>query len=218
MKTITKTINIYRFEELKKDIQESIIEDDAQSKIDITTANLTEISKELLELIGFQDVEVNYSLNYCQGDGFCFDFKNSDSMAIMLLNNFKNNTIKENGYKILENIMLQCYELSKDIDIENNILLLNEYGIFIHTEIINSRYNHSKTRNLYISESVYDDIPEQLEKFYNQISDIIEKIYEIICYELERFGYEMFEYRMSISEYSNYDDNWYTEDGILYLD
>ena len=82
MKTITKTFNIYNFDELSQDIKEQLI----KKECEILTENycdyylkedMEEEAKELIEkAFGekavFQDV--HYSLSYCQGDGAMIEF------------------------------------------------------------------------------------------------------------------------------------------------
>ena len=77
MQTITKTYNIYNFDELSEEIQEQLVKKEAE----ILTENYCDycleedMEEEAKELIGkafgnkavFQNVY--YSLSYCQGDG-----------------------------------------------------------------------------------------------------------------------------------------------------
>jgi hypothetical protein len=112
METITKTFNIYNFDELKTEIQEALIEKEAEN---IREAEIEDFLKEEIEFLATQLLEENfgekavfqgvyYSLSYCQGDGAMIEFD--------LVYYGKNLSIKhddychyyhENSFKIIEN-------------------------------------------------------------------------------------------------------------------
>ena len=82
MQTVTKTFNIYEFEELKTEIQQALIENEARG---IREIEIDEFLEEFLQNMAvnlleenfeekavFQDV--HYSLSYCQGDGAMIEF------------------------------------------------------------------------------------------------------------------------------------------------
>lgn len=82
MKTITKTFNIYNFDELKPEIQQALIEKEAEGIREIEIDEFLEefmqnmadnlLEENFGEKAVFQDV--HYSLSYCQGDGAMIEF------------------------------------------------------------------------------------------------------------------------------------------------
>ena len=82
MKTITKTFNIYDFDELSKEIQEKLIKKEEKG---IRENEVDEFLEEEMEQLAIQLLEENfeekavfqdvyYSLSYCQGDGAMIEF------------------------------------------------------------------------------------------------------------------------------------------------
>lgn len=82
MKTITKTFDIYEFDELPQDIRQKVIEKEAEN---IREADIEDFLKEEMEFLATQLLEENfeekavfqgvyYSLSYCQGDGAMIEF------------------------------------------------------------------------------------------------------------------------------------------------
>lgn len=82
METITKTFNIYSFDELSKEIQEEVIkreeegirENDIETFLEEEMYNIAELL--LAETFNGKAIlkDVLYSLNYCQGDGAMIEF------------------------------------------------------------------------------------------------------------------------------------------------
>lgn len=82
MKTITKTYNIYEFDELPQDIRQKVIEREEKN---IRELEIEDFLKEEMEFLAIQLLEENfeekavfqvvyYSLDYCQGDGAMIEF------------------------------------------------------------------------------------------------------------------------------------------------
>jgi uncharacterized protein with ATP-grasp and redox domains len=70
-----KKIKIYEFKELKKEVQEKVLNDFKQYEdFFYLEENLTELLKDVLTAnkIKINDLKIRYSLNCCQGDGFSF--------------------------------------------------------------------------------------------------------------------------------------------------
>ena len=131
MQTITKTYNIYNFDELSEEIQEQLV----KKEIEILTENYCDyylkedMEEEAKELIGkaFGDKaiykKIYYSLSYCQGDGAMIEFD------LKYYN--KNVKIRHNGGHY-------CHE--------NSFGILEEYG----EELTESQYKqlHEKIYNI----------------------------------------------------------------------
>lgn len=81
MREIIKKINIYKFNELKEEIQERLIEKEQQNNIEIycdccLCEDLEEKARELLRK-NFKNAKLNnvyYDFSYSQGDGVCLEF------------------------------------------------------------------------------------------------------------------------------------------------
>ena len=82
MQTITKTFNIYNFDELSAEIQEELIKKEEENirQADIECSledEMSELAKQLLEEnFGEKAIfkKVYYDLGYCQGDGAMIEF------------------------------------------------------------------------------------------------------------------------------------------------
>ena len=74
-----KTINLYKFEELTEDQQEKVLDKYRYFNDDTFECYVKdEYSMGKIWESGFLNAEPNYSLNYCQGDGACFDCDDFD--------------------------------------------------------------------------------------------------------------------------------------------
>lgn len=82
MKTITKTFNIYEFDELSKEIQEKVIEREEKNIRELEIEDFLEEELEfcarqlLTENFGDKAIykDIHYSLSYRQGDGAMIEF------------------------------------------------------------------------------------------------------------------------------------------------
>lgn len=112
METITKTFNVYNFNELSKEVQKKVIE---REEKEIRELEIEDFLKEEMEFYAQQLLEENfgdkavfqnvyYSLSYCQGDGAMIEFD--------LVYYGKNLSIKhdkychyyhENSFEVIEN-------------------------------------------------------------------------------------------------------------------
>ena len=77
METITKTYNIYKFDELSKEVQKKVIEKESEN---LKELEIEDFLKDEMEFYGQQLLEENfgdkaifknvyYDLSYCQGSG-----------------------------------------------------------------------------------------------------------------------------------------------------
>jgi hypothetical protein len=215
MKTIIKKINIYKFEELEKEVQEKVIEKYFNDiGCDDNNNLFQEFAKEIIEQVGFKDVEVNYSLSYCQGDGICFDFKMDIIEVMEMLENIKKKVYKEKGYKRLETLVDKLSEVIsgiKTIDINNNIS--------IYTNKNSCGYYYSRKNTRYIdfeSNNISDKLFDYIEK---HILPLLKNMYDVVCDTLEEWGYSDIYYKPTKEEMeeTSFCNEWeYYEDGELY--
>lgn len=70
-----KEIKVYEFKELEEKVKEKVLNNFRNDNdYDFLEEDLEEYLKEMLEKenITYEDLKINYSLSYCQGDGFSF--------------------------------------------------------------------------------------------------------------------------------------------------
>jgi hypothetical protein len=181
MRTIEQ--KIYKFNELSKDIQQKVIDKWYESE---DYPFLSEDLKESLKGMDnncWENVELNYSLSCSQGDGLNFK---ADFNFELFLNKVYNKKLKtsikkellELVYKIYSkgNTGLYAYASPNDIEFEYNSIDSNE--------------NPSKLENTFETEI----LPE------------IQSYYMSVCKEIEKEGYGILEYRMSIDEFAEHSE------------
>jgi hypothetical protein len=200
------TVKLYNFSELGKEAQAKAIKDWRNKGYafgDSDAVTLTDKFKEELESYGFDDdVKIEWSLGYCQGDGVAF--YGSIDLEKILPNHLGDFTKDEQR---------RLYWLN------------NEYGISIKT-VRNSygyRYSHAYTMDIdlycdyptdYRETELYDEVLQKLE-------DIVLNDIQSLSLKLEREGYKFIERMESdevIREFFEYNDDCYefTGDGTLY--
>lgn len=172
MRTITKTL--YTFEELSEDAKKyaikSYIEDDDLSFINGGLS--VEMSYKLAEY-GYEgynkdDLDICYSLGYCQGDGMAFygkiDF--------------------EKWYKLHKKHFTPY---------ENKRIKNEELYIGIEIAKINHLYDHAHSMGVDVTIENYEN-NEVLERIREKIYNIVDNEISDISGELEDYGYEYIEY------------------------
>jgi hypothetical protein len=220
MKTVTKEINIYKFEELTKEVKEKVIEKyyneiGYQDNSDF----FEEFANELLTLLGFESSKINYSLSYNQGDGVSFDFNLNFTEVIDNINLYKNKEIKEKGFVFLENIINELHDIVKDFEIKNDLLKRYDFNIYTSKNHFSTHYCHVNTRDICIDIDNSINPKEKTIKYFNSLYKIFKEIYYLICDTLENEGYKDIYYTMNDEEFSELSEsnNWeYLEDGTMY--
>lgn len=183
---IMKTIQInhYEFTELSKEAQERAINEYYEYE------DYPFLEQELLEELNnldtlklFRNVELIYSFNYSQGDGLSFK-ANVDKDKLLKQFCLKNN---------LSDILYNYTELSVD----------NKNRIFASKNDICWEFN------AYQADAKYPKLYDKFESIVN----FLENYYIDICYKLEKFGYSIIEYRMSVEEFAEFSQS----NGYMYL-
>ena len=156
---ITKTINLYKFEELTAEQQAKVIEKNRYINSDIT-CNLSSWSDcfiQDLEDKGFLNPDINYSLGGCQGDGASF-------------------TCSELDY----NLLLKDYKGKHKSWMKE---ILEHFG-----EITIERINHNYYHELTCRTEFYDRLPCDYPHILDELGEIVKYIEDIrkkACLELE---------------------------------
>ena len=68
--TITNTYNVYTYNELSEDAKENVRKWYLDGMTDLSFVFAEDCEQDLYNLFGENDLEVQYSLGYCAGDGF----------------------------------------------------------------------------------------------------------------------------------------------------
>lgn len=200
-----REIKLYNFSELSKEAQAKAIEN-WRSKgfaFDNCSVNiLTHKFREELESYGFDDVRVEWSLSYCQGDGVAFY-----------------------GSIDLEKILPKHVDDFTKDELRRLYWLNKEFGVSIET-VRNSygyRYSHANTMDVNIDcdYNIYYRHTEQYNEVLQKLEEVVLNDIQSLSHKLEREGYEFIERMESdevIREFFEYNDDCYefTEDGTLY--
>ena len=190
-------INIYKFDELFKDIQEKLIEvqmqDDCQYYCDYNLEyDMENIAKDLLKDT-FKNVDykgIYYNLDYCQGDGAMIEF----DMTLKDINN-KYKMLSDDELKQIENIGYT------DIEVRH---LSNYYG----ASSFNVEY---QDYTFYIDnfDEIQDKLDDMMIKFEDDIKDMNDK--------LKKKGYNLLdECNTRENAIETLRENEYFKDGTIY--
>ena len=190
MKTIK--IKLYSFNELSETAKNNAIEkwrNDSEIFLDFFNDDCVNLASEK----GFKDIELQYSLSYCQGDGLSFSaqsYDNLENLFLQVLGKGKEKTAKiiseSCNLKIKSNNGHYCYASKSDVDI-------------------------------YLDYSINDS--ENIENVVNQVLELLQDEYLELCSEMEKNGYNEIEYQLSdeaISETLQVNDYDFTEEGEIY--
>ena len=127
MQTITKTFNIYEFDELAEDIKQKVIEREAEG---IRQIEIEDFLREEMEFYAEQLLEeyfedkaifknVFYSLSYCQGDGAMIEFDlNYCGKNVEIRHDPHCHYCHERSFEIIDHIGEQLTNLQQQIGIE----------------------------------------------------------------------------------------------------
>lgn len=209
MKEVTMGFNVYRFEELNEEAKEVV----KQWYLDgQDSSNFNDILKYELDLFfPNSELNANYSLNYCQGDGV------NIHGIISLKDVLEFSTLHQ---------LNEFYPKMKEVFTEKEIKTLN----FYFKQISDSTIELPQTRGYACSAAmayVEANLIESLE--YDKIRDINKKLIKkfekffieslmILTKEFEERGYDFF-YEISkedLQEYCESNDYWFYENGEFY--
>lgn len=173
MKKVVKEYNVYKFEELEKDIQEKLLEKYMQNEQEIYCEclleyDMRELAKDLLQeyFKGAEFKRVFYDLSYCQGSGAMIEF----TIDLKDLNN---------KYKMLTN-----EEVKKCSDIGyTNIKVYHN----------NSHYYHERTFDIDWNDYTDNDNFEEIQNKIDTTIDLFKNDIVEMNQELTKSGYEQLE-------------------------
>ena len=204
--TITKNYDVYKFHELSEDAKEKVREWylDGQEPFIFTD----DCENDLYNLFGDNNLKVQYSLSYCQGDGFNI-YGKIDAESIF------NCLEKHNGGTQLE----QFENVLTDKEKKTILHYAEECG---EIELpMNSRYGYSLADYIEIADPWEYDLygyknvnVEALKKFEKLVRDI----FGTLCRSYEKWGYEFF-YEISdedLEEMCEANEYEFLEDGTVF--
>lgn len=209
MKEVTMRFNVYRFEELNEEAKEVV----KQWYLDgQDSSNFSDILKYELDLFfPNSELNANYSLNYCQGDGV------NIHGIISLKDVLEFSTLHQ---------LNEFYPKMKEVFTEKEIKTLN----FYFKQISDSTIELPQTRGYACSAAMAYVEPSLIESLeYDKIRDINKKLIKkfekffieslmILTKEFEERGYDFF-YEISkedLQEYCESNDYWFYENGEFY--
>jgi len=222
MKTITKTYEVYNFNELGKNAKQKAKElwyD--ESEVDIQNEHFQEFANELLCLLGFESGEVSYSLSSSQGDGLAFDFNINTDEMLNIFNMINNLEVKEKGYQFLEDVLKKISNNVGKIDIREEVIKGLELTCKTDKNYYSNHYSHSRTRDIEVT-SQYDyqcDFNDKTTAYILYLEDTVKNIYFTICNTLEKEGYEQIYYVADDVEFGSMMEEGgmeFNEDGTLF--
>ena len=160
-----KTINVYNFNELSQEAKDYAI-NQCKDKFETDLDFYYDDCIDTIEENGFfGNIKLQYSLNYCQGDGLSFS---CEFIKTEILQKLFKEVLGEGKDKTIENIIDNCY--------------FNLVGNTGH-------YCYASSRDL---EFGFDDNinAPNIEKVVGEVEDKLREMYLSLCKELEKQGYD----------------------------
>lgn len=197
MKTITKKINLYTYDELNENAKEKVKQWYLEGlEVDFFTS----MCIEELHAEGFKnsDLKLQFSLNYCQGDGLnIYGYLYLDEALEVLKDNFNDKEYKRLSFYLKD---VPAYEMPR-----NNRY---EYCMakYIDAKELIEEYNES-----------YRDIDHKL---INRFNDLLIIYFAKKSVHFEKSGYSYF-YEVNkddLKDFCNDNDFQFTENGEIYHD
>lgn len=194
MKTITKTINLYEYNELEEKAKEKAKEQFLEVRCEIGDDMFTEIAMEIIgNYFQFTDgLEIQYSLSSCQGDGVNiygkFDLQNVEGMEWL--------KTEIDSFELVEN-RRYFYSLKSQTENQTVDEIISDFEYASGNEIVDW----------------------QVMEIRNMVETVFEKLREAEK-EIEKCGYDFF-YEVSdeeMEEDANANGILYLEDGTEYFD
>lgn len=200
MKTVIKKVDVYSFDELstkaKDNVREIFLETRRSLEDECFIDNCHEYLVECGVVCGGEsELNIHYSLSFCQGDGLCFDGK-------IFFTDVKNKFFQQ---------MTKGFTLE-----ETEIIFNNVDNILLYK--INHRYHHVNTVKIMLC--IPDmDIEEKYSALFDKLLKRVQEWYEQTCRVLEKEGYEFFYYAddKEVEKWCAYFGYEFTKDGKLYV-
>lgn len=208
MRTVTVEYDVYKYNELSEEAKEKVKEWylNGQEAFIFTD----DCKMDLYNLFGKNNLDVQYSLSYCQGDGFNI-YGRIDAKSIFdCLENHNGGT----QLKRFENVLTEE---------EKNIILEYAEECGEISLPMNRRYCYSMADYIDIAEEwswrlEYADYTDINEKLLDKFEELVRDIFTELCRSYEKQGYEYF-YEISdedLEEMCEVNEWEFTEDGKIF--
>lgn len=174
-------IKLYKFEELKPEVQEQVIEDNRYINVDFTNWNDTRLNewKSQLKDMGFINVNIEYSGFYSQGDGASFTGRiNNQESLIKLMEEIDKKKYKPLRFAMrrgeveltawIKSINRQySHERTKslELDLTDMTYNMNPKRIDTLTDLANDLETELEEKRLELSKEIYQDLKDDYESF-----------------------------------------------------
>lgn len=202
MRTATVKYEVYKFNELNAEAKERVKQWYLDGQSDLAFIFTEDCKQDLENLFGKNDLEVQYSLGYCQGDGFNIYGKIDAESILKCLENHNGGSQLEKFENILtdkeKKTILHYAEMCDDIELPYNNRYC--YSLADYIDIVGS-WEYDLEYNDY-----HNINTKALEKFENMVKGIFAEL----CNSYEKQGYNFF-YEISdedleeICESNNYE-------------
>jgi hypothetical protein len=164
---------IYTFDELSDEAKQVAIEDLRNSK-EIHLDWFIDDAKEQIDEAGFyDDVELQYSLSYCQGDGLSFSCNRIEERVLL---SFFAEILGEGKEKTAKVIMDNCSFVNTGND---------------------GHYCYASKRDIDYTFESYKNDYKNINQVVAKVLEKIENLYVDLCKDLENQGYKEIEYQYS---------------------
>ena len=178
MKVVKREFEVYEFNELSEEAKQKAI--DLWYETEDFPFLEDDIKEEMKQIDScFYDVQLQYSLSCCQGDGLSFE-------GTLNLEKFLNEVYSK---KLRSSYKRALNDFIYDVGSEGNT------GHYC--------YGH---KNQIIYDENYQDFKDHkyINKLWDDVLEEIKEYYLNICKKLEKYGYEILEYRMTFNEFSEH--------------
>ena len=183
MKTVMVEYEVYKYNELSEEAKEAVKQWYLEGQEPYIFTD--DCKEDLHNLFGDNDLDVQYSLSYCQGDGFNISGEISAAQIFKCLENHNGGTQLEKFENVLtdkeKRTILNYADQCGKIKLPYN----NRYGYSL-SDYIDIKDNWEYDLEVY---SAYRNInTKTLEKFEKLVRDI----FGTLCKSYEKWGYEFF--------------------------
>ena len=207
--TVTIEYNVYKFNELSDDAKEKVKEWYLEGQESFIFTD--DCKQDLYNLFGKNNLEVEYSLGCCQGDGFNIYGKIDAESIFNCLEKHNGGTQLEQFEDVLtekeKRTILHYAKECRDIELPSNNRYT--YCMAYHIDIVDDwEYQldyHSCYKNINV---------EVLKKF----EKLVQELFETLCNTYEKWGYEYF-YEVSeedLEEICEINEWEFLEDGTIF--
>lgn len=192
----TVRTKIYKFEELTKEAQQKAIENYRNDDFIHLDMFNDDAAEKIIEAGFYDDVKIQYSFSYSQGDGLSFEAKRIESKILLQMFAEILGTDKEKTAKvIIENCSFKC------------------------TGNTGNHYCYASRNDVYFEFDDYSANKPNIHELVSKVETKLKDLYMSICAELEKQGYAEIEYQRSdeyITEKIIANDYEFTKDGNIF--